>query len=732
MAKNVNIKIKADSTEAESGLNKVTSDLNKLSKEIKKSDVAKLGKSFTAVTAAAGGAVVAIKKINAAVKETTELYKIQANAEKQLEIAAQNNPYLNNRSVEALKNYASELQNISTVGDETLIGLMSQLAASGRTQTEIQEIMSAALDVSASGIMTLDTAVSNLNKTYSGSVGLLGKQISGLSELTSEQLKNGDAVKIVADKFKGMAEETAKATGSTEQLKNAIGDMKEEIGAGFEKGLAPMRRFFTELIKGWTDAKKARREYNEAKENREAGTADTVDYEKLIKEEQAQVDFYQSEVQKTMDLLNDKDALQAKIQQARGSISEQTFKTALKNQQAQYELHQAEVDALKAEYEAQKQLEEAKKNADVQAQKEAEAAAQKADRDKEALEFMKKNEDALNKNLEQIRVRAKLEGQEADQQEILNAYMSSYVALVTGSDLVTENNPYSKKRLEELTAYMEGMKEVVQTQEEETEAVQKTKTALEQLKEVLAGIGDLNDNLTQLKDYMKSFSDIVTGVTDLQMQASQNEADAQMNALEESYNNGLMSYEEYCSKKKEIQKKQAQEEYKLQMWQWTSSMLTATSNIAQGISAALAQTPPASYVMAALTAAAGAVQIATLTANKPTPPAFYNGGFVGGANGATMGPDNTVGTLRSGELVLNANQQKSLWNMLNGGNGGAGAVVNMPVTIENNSSAQVSTQLNKNGLVVIVDEIVNSSMMAGKYNNSMNAAQQLQQGNSYL
>lgn len=732
MAKQVNIKIGADSKEAESGLKKVTSDLNKLSKEIKKSDVSKFAKSFTGVTAAAGGALVAIKKINDTVKETTELYKKQATAEKQLEIAAQNNPYLNARSVEALKNYASELQSISIVGDETLIPLMAQLVTSGRTQAEIQEIMAAALDVSASGIMSLDSAVTQLNKTYSGSVGLLGNQISELKTLTTEQLKNGDAVKIVADKFKGMAEETAKATGSSEQLKNALGDLKEEVGAGFEKGLAPMRRYFTELISGWTNAKKAAREYKEAAGKVEDGTANTIDYEKVIAEEEKQAAYYQKQVQETMALLNDKEALNQKIKDARGYISEATFKTALKNQQAQYELHTQQVNQLKEEYKVQKDLEDAKSKADAEAQAQAEAKAEENERNKKALEIMQKNEDALNKALEQQRIRAELNGKEIDGQEKLNILMDSYVSLVTTSGLVTENNPYAQKRLEEIKAYALELAGVVETTEETTKEVEKEVTALDKLKNVLEEIGKLNGNLTQLKDYMAQFGDIVNGVTELQIQANQNETDAQLSALEDSYDNGLLSYEEYCSKKKEIQKKQAQEEYKLQMWQWTSSMLTATANIAQGISAALAQTPPASYVMAALTAAAGAVQIATLTANRPTPPAFANGGYVGGANGATMGPDNTVGTLRSGELVLNANQQKSLWNLINSGNSAGGAVVNMPVTIQNNSSAHVSTQLNKNGLIVMVDEIVNSSMQAGKYNNSMNIAQQLQNGNTYL
>ena len=40
MAKNANIKIKSDTKDAQNGIQKVTSELNKLAKEIKNSDVA--------------------------------------------------------------------------------------------------------------------------------------------------------------------------------------------------------------------------------------------------------------------------------------------------------------------------------------------------------------------------------------------------------------------------------------------------------------------------------------------------------------------------------------------------------------------------------------------------------------------------------------------------------------------------------------------------------------------
>ncbi|UKI52771.1 MAG: hypothetical protein L6V86_06350 [Treponema sp.] len=125
---------------------------------------------------------------------------------------------------------------------------MAQLAAAGRTQAEIQEIMSAALDISASGAMSMESAVKNLNKTFSGLSGELGESVPQIKSLTKEQLRNGEAVRIIARQYEGMAKETAKATGSGIQLSNAVGDLKEQLGMGFTAIIRPVNVLFTNLV----------------------------------------------------------------------------------------------------------------------------------------------------------------------------------------------------------------------------------------------------------------------------------------------------------------------------------------------------------------------------------------------------------------------------------------------------------------------------------------------------
>jgi hypothetical protein len=194
--------------------------------------------------AAAVAAIAATKKMAEAIRETAEAYKVQERAEQSLAVAAKNNPYINDENIKALKDYASELQKISNIGDEVSIQLMTTLVSNGRTQEEIQKIMSAAADYAAATQTDIKTAVQTLNATYSGMSGTLGRQIDGIKDLTEEELKNGKAVDLIAQKYKGLASTMADA-GT--QAKNAKGDYLEAWG----KLTAPTANLWDNFWKGF-------------------------------------------------------------------------------------------------------------------------------------------------------------------------------------------------------------------------------------------------------------------------------------------------------------------------------------------------------------------------------------------------------------------------------------------------------------------------------------------------
>lgn len=131
-----------------------------------------------------------------------------------------------------LLSQASEIQSRSVIGDEVIISQQAYLASLGMTEQQIKDVTEASVQLSSATGMSLESAVKNLAKTYGGLAGRLGESIPQLKEMTTEQLKNGDAVKYVLANYKGYAETAAsKGLGAMKQLKNSWGDLLEQVGS---------------------------------------------------------------------------------------------------------------------------------------------------------------------------------------------------------------------------------------------------------------------------------------------------------------------------------------------------------------------------------------------------------------------------------------------------------------------------------------------------------------------
>ena len=234
----VGTKVTADVSNFEKGMNKAEKSLKGFSDKLANS-IDRLGKkgligSVANVTLAMQGLTKSFntvikfaKDVGKAINECTEAYKGQVIAERALDTAIQNNPFISGASSKALKEFASEMQKVSNYGDEQLIPMMTNLVSLGRTEAETMQIMSVAMDMSAGMGISLDSAITQLNATLNGNIGRLGQQNAELKGLTEEELKQGKAIEILGEKFKGLSSATA---DTSKQLQNIKGDFKEALG----------------------------------------------------------------------------------------------------------------------------------------------------------------------------------------------------------------------------------------------------------------------------------------------------------------------------------------------------------------------------------------------------------------------------------------------------------------------------------------------------------------------
>lgn len=130
-----------------------------------------------------------------------------------------------------IQDFASSLQQVTTIGDETTLQMVALAQNFTTTADEAKELTAAAVDLSAATGMSLDSAVRNLGKTYAGLAGELGESIPQLRNLTQEQLKSGAAIELVQTRFAGFASSLRNTfSGSVAAFNNAFGDFLERLG----------------------------------------------------------------------------------------------------------------------------------------------------------------------------------------------------------------------------------------------------------------------------------------------------------------------------------------------------------------------------------------------------------------------------------------------------------------------------------------------------------------------
>ena len=144
---NIKAEITADASGFESGVKKAEKASKKLSTTV--SGVIKglgknglvgalgaVGLASQGLTSTLGAVVKIARKVSETMNECTNAYKNQLIAERALDTAIQNNPFVTGESAKVLKQFASEMQKVSNYGDDELIPMMTNLISLGRTEAE--------------------------------------------------------------------------------------------------------------------------------------------------------------------------------------------------------------------------------------------------------------------------------------------------------------------------------------------------------------------------------------------------------------------------------------------------------------------------------------------------------------------------------------------------------------------------------------------------------------------
>ncbi|MBA7527243.1 hypothetical protein ES705_19418 [subsurface metagenome] len=226
------VEMKSDIKKFQTGMGKAQSGVKKMVSSLKTMAVAML-------------AAFSIKAIGGFIKSTLRLFNIQAKSESLLLTALKGRQDIQGRLIQQ----ASKLQKITLFGDEETIAAQAMLASMNLNEKAIKRLTPLVQDLATAKKMDLRAAADLVAKSVGSSTNAMSRYGIEITGAVGSSERLNTACENLSKAFKGQAEAAAKAgTGGITQFKNALGDVKEMLGALVLKGIMPLINFGNRLV----------------------------------------------------------------------------------------------------------------------------------------------------------------------------------------------------------------------------------------------------------------------------------------------------------------------------------------------------------------------------------------------------------------------------------------------------------------------------------------------------
>ena len=240
---------------------------------------------------------------------------------------------------------------------------------------------------------------------------------------------------------------------------------------------------------------------------------------------------------------------------------------------------------------------------------------------------------------------------------------------------ITKQTTHVKKAVAEVRRETLSLLEVIDSEELYSRMEERNRKLAESLQRVADRVGILKEEFEQL-DPQKFGSSFVSdeNLTDdtkkmeLWAESYKENAEAIMetsSALESSFGSVAQMYQQMAKDETKTEEERAKAARRAKAWSKIQIATNAGVAVAKGVSSAVDVGFPAA--IPAMATMLAAILSAIAQAKALASEGFETGGVIGGYRGATMGNDNTVASVRTGEMVINAEQQRRLFEIANGG-----------------------------------------------------------------
>ena len=155
-----------------------------------------------------------------------------------------------------IENFAQGLQESTVYSAGEILNQVNLAQAYGATSEQAKQITRASIELAAATGKSLNEASEQVSRTLSGQAGALAKLSPRIKALTEEQLKNGEAARILIEQYGGTAIGKINTFGGAlQQSKNVFDDLLTQVGYLITKnpvvveGIKAMTGVFARLAK---------------------------------------------------------------------------------------------------------------------------------------------------------------------------------------------------------------------------------------------------------------------------------------------------------------------------------------------------------------------------------------------------------------------------------------------------------------------------------------------------
>jgi hypothetical protein len=193
------------------------------------------GASFQGIVIGAVAAYAAIKKFVDIAMDMVSAFAEHESAVVSLTAVLTTNTAATNKTIYSLMDYASKMQTLTGIDEDLILRSMNLLAVTNMSEDSMKNLTTAAIELSKTGLIPFQLAMRGLTSSVEdGTLGLLGRYIPEIKNMSAAQMEAGGAIDFVLAKYVNLLPALENTTQTimarTGELWN---DQKKRIGEVF-------------------------------------------------------------------------------------------------------------------------------------------------------------------------------------------------------------------------------------------------------------------------------------------------------------------------------------------------------------------------------------------------------------------------------------------------------------------------------------------------------------------